>query len=52
MAEQAEPYQEFVGQILRPTNFTNLKDPVNYEMVRILIHRNSQSDEADEELEF
>jgi hypothetical protein len=52
MAEQAEAYQEFVGQILRQTNYTNLKDPVKYEMVRILIHRNSQSDEPDDELEF
>jgi hypothetical protein len=53
MAAQAESYEDFVGQILRPTNLKNLKDPINYEKVSVLIYRNSQDDnEASDELEF
>ena len=53
MAAQAESYEDFVGQILRPTNLKNLKDPINYEKVSVLIYRNSQDEnEASDELEF
>ena len=50
--QQSESYEDFVSQILRPTNLTNLKDPVKYEKVSILIYRDSSSEEATEELEF
>jgi hypothetical protein len=49
MATQ-ESYEDFVGQILRPTNLSTLKDPVAYEKVSILIHRNA--DGEPQELEF
>jgi hypothetical protein len=45
-----ESYEDFVGQILRPTNLSNLKDPVAYEKVSIMIHRNDQG--PSDELEF
>jgi len=51
MAAQ-ESYEDFVGQILRPTNLNSLKDPVSYEKVSILIHRNSQDPSPTDELEF
>jgi hypothetical protein len=40
MAAQ-ESYEDFVGQILRPTNLNSLKEPVEYEKISILVHRNA-----------
>ena len=41
MAAAPESYEDFVGQILRPTNLNDLKDPIRYEKVSVLIHRNA-----------
>ena len=41
MAAQ-ESYEDFVGQILRPTNLNSLKEPVEYEKISILVHRNAE----------
>jgi hypothetical protein len=48
MAEPTESYEDFVSQILRPTNISSLKSPVKYEKVSIIIYK----DGAQEELEF
>ena len=48
----SESYEDFVSQILRPTNLPNLKAPVKYEKVSILIYRDASSDEPTEELEL
>ena len=50
MASAQESYEDFVGQILRPTNLDNLKYPVAYEKVSIMIHRSDQG--PTDELEF
>ena len=50
MAGAQESYEDFVGQILRPTNLNDLKDPIRYEKVSILIHRNGEG--PSDELEF
>jgi hypothetical protein len=51
-AEPSESYEDFVSQILRPTNLTDLKQPVKYEKVSILIYRDGGTNEPTEELEF
>ena len=48
MAEPTESYEEFVSQILRPTNLSTLKSPVKFEKVSIIVYK----DGAEEELEF
>ena len=48
MAEPTESYEDFVSQILRPTNISSLKSPVKFEKVSIIIYK----DGAEEELEF
>ena len=48
MAEPTESYEDFVSQILRPTNISNLKSPVKFEKVSIIVYK----DGAEEELEF
>ena len=50
MATAKESYEDFVGQILRPTNLSSLKYPIAYEKVSVLIHRNAEGPNA--ELEF
>jgi hypothetical protein len=50
--EANQSYEDFVSQILRPTNLPNLKAPIQYEKVSILIHRDASSDEPSEELEL
>ena len=50
--EGNQSYEDFVSQILRPTNLPNLKAPIQYEKVSILIHRDASSDEPSEELEL
>ena len=52
MAAGNESYEDLVGQILRPTSLTNLKDPIRYEKVSILVYRDSSSEEPSDELEF
>lgn len=48
MAEPTESYEDFVSQILRPTNISSLKSPAKFEKVSIIIYK----DGAEEELEF
>ena len=48
MAEPTESYEDFVSQILRPTNISSLKYPVKFEKVSIIIYKNG----GEEELEF
>ena len=48
MAEPTESYEDFVSQILRPTNISSLKSPLKFEKVSIIIYK----DGAEEELEF
>ena len=50
--EANQSYEDFVSQILRPTNLPNLKAPIQYEKVSILIYRDASSDEPSEELEL
>ena len=50
--EANKSYEDFVSQILRPTNLPNLKAPIQYEKVSILIYRDASSDEPSEELEL
>lgn len=48
MAEPTESYEDFVSQILRPTNISSLKSPVKFEKVSIIIYKDGDK----EELEF
>jgi len=50
--EANQSYEDFVSQILRPTNLPNLKAPIQYEKVSVLIYRDPSSDEPSEELEL
>jgi hypothetical protein len=52
MAAGNESYEDLVGQILRPTSLTDLKDPIKYEKVSILVYRDSSSEQHSDELEF
>lgn len=49
MAEAPDTYETFVSQILRPTILSNLKEPVRYEKVSVLIYRRG---EIEQELEY
>jgi len=52
MAAGNESYEDLVGQILRPTSLSELKDPIRYEKVSILVHRDPLNEESVDELEF
>ena len=48
-----ESYEDFVSQILRPTNLENLKEPIEFQQVNILVYRENSDEPNDEEsLEF
>jgi hypothetical protein len=48
MAEPTESYEDFVSQILRPTNLSSLKLPVKFESVNILIYREGIEQSSEE----
>ena len=49
----SESYEDFVSQILRPTNLENLKEPIEFQQVNILVYRENSDEPNDEEsLEF
>ena len=52
MAAGNESYEDLVGQILRPTSLSDLKDPIRYEKISVLVYRDSSSKEPSDELEF
>lgn len=45
MAEEDTSYEEFISQILRPTNYTSLKDPAEAVNVQVLVFANGQQQE-------
>jgi hypothetical protein len=47
-----ETYEEFVGQILRPTNLSSLKEPFEYDGIRVLVYRNPNIPEPTESIEL
>ena len=49
----SESYEDFVSQILRPTNLENLKEPIEFQQVNILVYRENSDEPTEEEsLEF
>ena len=52
MAAGNESYEDLVGQILRPTSLSELKDPIRYEKVSVLVYRDASTNEPSDELEF
>ena len=39
METELESYEKFVGSILRPTNFKDLKEPLHYKSLTIEVYR-------------